>query len=441
MKINNIKKLKNFKWSLWFSLCFLSLVPTIYQTIRTSLISNYVNDFDIIGQMEWYDLIDETLKALLIVPLYSIMNKIIKEDRIKASFLTFKIMIIVFVIYLLFNIGIFIYGKSLISFMNPNNTDILSITIYLELETIAFIIGIIPTFFNVVFVVNNKAKNIYFFLIIQVTCGIISDFILIPTFGVNAIAFGNMISNAFLSVIGYIVLKNQHLVKLSKFCKSDFAIITNWFKIGIFSSLQQFIDNIVYALMISRLVNSVFEQGNYWLANNFIWGWLLIPVSALSEVIKSEAKFNKFSYLNYYLILLGIFIAWGITLPGWLPFLTKIENISNSKTIFDIIIRLVPFYIAYGLCIIPDSIFIGEGQTYLNMINSIIVNFIYYGIWFFMFINKKINFNLTIIILMFGFGMVVHMFISYMEFILYKKQIRLLKSNDSLLYESEKIIK
>jgi len=41
-------------------------------------------------------------------------------------------------------------------------------------------------------------------------------------------------------------------------------------QIGVFSGLQVFIDNIIYALMVVKMVNMVNEQGNYWVANNFI---------------------------------------------------------------------------------------------------------------------------------------------------------------------------
>ena len=72
--------LKKFNWRLWIALCLLSLIPAIYQTIKTFLISynGETGVFDIIGQMEWFDLINETLQAFLIVPLYSILNKIYK---------------------------------------------------------------------------------------------------------------------------------------------------------------------------------------------------------------------------------------------------------------------------------------------------------------------------------------------------------------------------
>ncbi len=75
------KQLKDFNWRLFASLCALALIPAIYQTVRTFIISSNGESgvFDIIGQMEWFDLIDETLRAFLIVPLYSILNKLLRK--------------------------------------------------------------------------------------------------------------------------------------------------------------------------------------------------------------------------------------------------------------------------------------------------------------------------------------------------------------------------
>lgn len=416
--------LKSFRWNMWIALCALSLVPAIYQTIRTALayVNTSASGIDIIGQMEWYDLIDETLKALLIIPLYSILNRVNKEDNKNFSRFTFIALIIVFTLYFIFNIGVFFYGTSLIKAMNPSEVNIVAIKQYLELETIAFMIGIIPTFFNVIFVTINKSKNVYIFLIIQAILGIIGDFILIPNLGVNGIAINNIITNSILAVAGFITLFLEKQITPSWFNKGDSKLIVNWCKIGLFSGLQQFIDNIVYALMISRMVNLVAESGNYWVANNFIWGWLLIPISALSEIIKFDYKEEKnTNRSNYLMIVTFSIITWIITIPLWKPFLRYVERIDNYQDIFSIIIKLWPFYIAYSLCTISDSIFIGKEKTQYNAINSILVNFAYYGIWFILYITKSIQFNMLTIIMMFGFGMVFHLIISVVELLVFEK--------------------
>ena len=425
--------LKSFRWNMWIALCALSLVPAIYQTIRTALayVNTSASGIDIIGQMEWYDLIDETLKALLIIPLYSILNRVNKEDNKNFSRFAFIALITVFALYFIFNIGVFFYGTFLIKAMNPSEVNIVAIKQYLELETIAFMIGIIPTFFNVIFVTINKAKNVYIFLIIQAILGIIGDFILIPNLGVNGIAINNIITNSILAVAGFITLFLEKQITPSWFNKGDFKLIANWCKIGLFSGLQQFIDNIVYALMISRMVNLVAESGNYWMANNFIWGWLLIPISALSEIIKSDCKEEKNTNRSNYLMIVAFsIISWIITIPLWKPFLRYVERIDNYQDIFSIIIKLWPFYIAYSLCIIPDSIFIGKGKTQYNVINSILVNFAYYGIWFILYITRSIQFNMLTIIMMFGFGIVFHLIISIMELWVFDKKMKQIVQNE-----------
>ena len=63
---------KTFDWKMYLALCLLALVPAIYQTIVTGLISTKTSpgSLDIVGQMEWFDLIDETICAFLIIPMY-----------------------------------------------------------------------------------------------------------------------------------------------------------------------------------------------------------------------------------------------------------------------------------------------------------------------------------------------------------------------------------
>ena len=97
------------------------------------------------------------------------------------------------------------------------------------------------------------------------------------------------------------------------------------------------------------------------------------------------------------------------------------EKLENAKEIFVITVKLAPFYIAYGFSIIIDSIFIGLGKTKYNMINSLIVNFIYYGIFYILYKTSVITFTMNVIILMFGFGMVFHLIVSIVEELIFKK--------------------
>ncbi len=429
-------ELKKFNWRLWIALCSLALIPAVYQTIQTFFISSSGSSdvFNIIGQMEWFDLINETLQAFLIVPLYSILNKILRKQKEAFAESTFKVGFVTFILYTLFSIGVLIYGTILIQAMNPNQIDLATTNTYLQLETIAFMIGIIVSFVNVVFVVLGKDKNVYIFLGIRTVLAITADYLLIPNFGVYGVAISNIIVNSILAVASVLLLYFSKNIRFSWFQKTDIHMFKEWIKVGVFSGTQQFIDNFFYAIMICKMVNLVAEQGNYWIANNFIWGWLLIPISALAEVIRSDCKdgYKKLNQFNYYFIAGAVVVFWAITIPLWTPFFRHAQNLQNATEIFTIVIKLVPFYIAYAGCAIIDNIFVGAGKTIYNAINSLICNLGYYGSFYILYRTNAVTFTMNTIILMFGIGMVVHWIVSIVEEQCFFKKRELKKSDNNL---------
>lgn len=57
---------------LFLSLVVWMLVPSIYMLVRIKIVSINNVDINILGQLEWFDLIDEVITTMLIVPLYSV---------------------------------------------------------------------------------------------------------------------------------------------------------------------------------------------------------------------------------------------------------------------------------------------------------------------------------------------------------------------------------
>ena len=412
-------EMRLFNYRLWISLCALALIPAIYQTVKTSLISSVAQAgaFDIIGQMEWFDLINETLQAFLIIPLYSILNRIFKNHRETFAEATFKTGLFTFVLYTLFSLGVLVYGSVLIQAMNPGEIDLSTASVYLRLETVAFMLGILVSFANVVFVVIGNDKNVYIFLGIRTVLSVIADFLLIPYFGIYGVAVSNMITNTLLSVACAILLCKQGYIRLCLPGKADGELFREWGKIGALSGLQQFVDNFIYAVMVCKMVNMVAEQGNYWIANNFIWGWLLIPITALAEVIRADCKegYKQLHMRNYYLVAVAGAAIWAVTIPAWTPFFRYVQNLENAHEIFMITLKLMPFYVAYAGCAIIDNVFVGLGKTGYTAVNSLIINLGYYGVFYILSRTNVINFDMNTIILMFGFGMVAHLAVSLTE--------------------------
>lgn len=49
------------------------------------------------------------------------------------------------------------------------------------------------------------------------------------------------------------------------------------------------------------------------------------------------------------------------------------------------------------------------------MITSLIINFVYYGVFYILYLTNTLNFTLDVIILMFGLGNVAHWIVSLIE--------------------------
>ena len=408
---------KTFDWKMYLALCLLALVPAIYQTVVTKLITINTNPgaLDIVGQMEWFDLIDETICAFLIVPMYSVLSKAYKRDNFNK--VVFKLGILVVGLYALFSLGTFFYGIHLVRYMNPSEIDIAAAYRYLSLETVAFMVGIIFSYASVVFLVIDKARYMYAFLVAKISLALLSDFALIPNMGIDGIAVSNIIANTVMGglAIGLLIYIKQ--LRPGWFNKDDVPYLKSWSITGAFAGGQQFLDNIIYALMIVRMVNAVSESGNYWVSNNFIWGWLLIPITCLSEIIRKDAGADGYNLKqkNYYSIVIFSLIVWFALIPSYKWFFGVVEGLSNPERLFEIVVKNLGFYVAYAFSQIPDAIFVGMGKTKYNAINSLFCNIIYYGIWFIIYITGNITMTMDMIIIMFGVGNIVHWAVSLVE--------------------------
>lgn len=408
---------KTFDWKMYLALCLLALVPAIYQTVVTKLITVHANPgaLDIVGQMEWFDLIDETICAFLIVPMYSVLSKAHKREDFNK--VVFKLGIIIVGLYALFSLGTFFYGIHLVSYMNPAEIDISAAYRYLSLETIAFMIGIIFSYASIVFLVIDKSRYMYAFLVAKILLALLSDFALIPGMGIDGIAVSNIIANGIMGTLAVVMLVLIKQLRPGKFNKNDIPHLKDWGRVGLFAGGQQFLDNIIYALMIVRMVNAVSESGNYWVANNFIWGWLLIPITCLSEIIRKDAGSDgyKLKQLNYYSIVAFTIIVWFSLIPTYNWFFGTVEGLDNPARIFEIVLKNLGFYIAFALSQIPDAIFVGMGKTKYNAINSLICNIGYYGLWFILYQTNVVTMSMDMIIVMFGVGNIVHWIVSIVE--------------------------
>ena len=408
------RSLKNLNWKLFISLLVMGLCPTIYTTLRVFFLGQLPGDwaFSIAGQLSWVNLLYEILDEAIILPLYFFMGKAINNkndytNRIKTG------LIISFSVYAVCSVFIIGFTNPLLSIMATSKDIISESVIYIRIESIANIFILLSNFILICLITLGKSRYVYILTAAKLILSIVFDTFLVSTLnisanlGVNGIGYSNIIVNIILFAVSVVLLSKEGYKIFNKE-KLSFTWAKEFVKIGGISGLESFVRNIAYMLMISRMVNMVNEQGTYWVANSFIWGWLLLPINQLGELIKQEVstdeKAIKNNTLGYFAVTAIVCLVWFITIPGWKGFMANVLQFSDVDKLYNLVMVLLGFYVLYALQNVFDCEFYGLGKTNYMLFESIVTNSIYYGIAFALYLAGKWTPTLMSIALLFGVG-------------------------------------
>ena len=432
--------LSNINYKLYFALLFLGLVPTVYTTVRIFFLGLLPGEysFSIAGQLSWVNLLYEIINEAIILPLFYFVGKVVNDkkeftNRIKTG------MLMALNIYLILSAVIICFAKPLLSLMAADSSIIDASAIYIRIESVANIFLILTQFTLVALVTINKSKYLYILTFARLVLSFICDIFLVSSLpislnlGVNGIGYSNIFVNTVLLCISLLLLAKES-VNVFKKAKLSFAWIKEFIKIGGISGLESLVRNVAYMVMISRMVNVVGEQGTYWVANNFIWGWLLLPVLQLGELIKREIAIDKYNVrkntLGYFGITTIICTLWFISIPIWKPFMTNVLQFTDVNKLFELVLVLVGFYVLYAFQNVFDSIFYGLGKTNYMLFESVVTNTVYYGIAFVLYLTGVWTPSLIGIALLFGVGNAFDSVVSLFTFayLLKKEKINIFKA-------------
>ncbi len=441
---NTQKSLKKINYKLYFALLVMGFLPTIYSTVRIFLLADLPSDFsfNIAGQLSWVNLIYEVMTDAIILPLFfftgaAIRNKKELENRTKTGLAA------AFGINTILAIVLIIFTEPLILFM-AQDTLLIDITVsFVRLESISKIFEILLKISIVVLITIGKKSNIYIVLVTKLCLTVLLDTLLLSSLpislniGVIGVAISNILTNIALCIILVILLKKSGINIFSK-SKMKFFWFKNFVKISTVSGMESLIRNLSYMFMIIRMINMVGEQGTYWVVNSFIWGWLLLPILSLGELIKRDCGEDKNAIgdktVGYFTVTTIIIIVWIISVPFWKPFFTNVMGIENANEVFFLSLLLFGFYIIFAYNNVVDSIFYGLGRTDLMLYQSLIVNVIYYGTVFVLYLLGIYKPTLISTALMFGIAVAIDSIITIIIFRGYCKNNNIsLKSEERFL--------
>ena len=397
---------------LYLALLVLGLCPAIYTTLRTFFLGQLPGDwsYSIAGQLSWVNLIYEIVNEAIILPLFFFIGNVVSDEeeftnRVKTGLL------ISLCAYSILSVLILFFAEPLLSAMATSTDIIKESAAYIRIEAVANIFGILFSFVSVALVSLGKDRFVYILTGVKLVLCIVSDTFLVSTLPVSlnlgGIGVSNIIVNAMLFVTAVVILARQGCRVFSR-GKLSFAWAKDFAKIGGISGLESFVRNIAYMLMVSRMVNMVGEQGTYWVANNFIWGWMLLPVIQLGELIKQEtAKDEKAidnNSLGYFSVTAIVCALWAILIPIYKPFMQYVLGYSDVDKLFELVMVLFAFYVLYAFQNVFDCTFYGRGKTNYMLFESVVTNSVYYGTFFVLYLTGVWTPTLIGIALMFGIG-------------------------------------
>lgn len=431
--------LKNINIKLFFALLVSGFIPTIYTTLRVFWVGQLPSEwsFSIAGQLSWVSLFYEILNEAIVLPLFYFVAKVKDDKKTFINRLQTGILLS-FVVYTILSVTIFIFVEPLLSFMATDAIIINESAQYIRIESVANIFILLTQFTLVSLVSINKSKYLYTLAIARLLLCFCFDIFFVSSLpvslnlGVNGIGYSNIIINLIIFVISIISLSKEGVMIFNR-TQLKFSWLKDFLKIGGVSGLESLVRNVAYMLMISRMVNVVGEQGTYWVANNFIWGWLLLPVFQLGELIKQEVASNKENIrknsLGYFSVTGIITVLWFVSIPLWKPFMTNVLGFSDVDKLFNLVLLLVGFYVLYAFQNVFDSIFYGLGKTNYMLFESVVTNTIYYGIAFILYITGRWIPTLTGIALLFGIGTAFDSMVSFFVYcyLLRKSKINIFK--------------
>ncbi len=399
---------------LYLALVVLGFCPTVYGTVRVFFLGNLPGDwsFSIAGQLSWVNLLYEILSEAIILPLFFFIGRV-KEDKAAFSNCVRTGMLVSFGAYTVLSGAVFVFAERLLALMAADTSIIAASAVYIRIECIANILSVLARFALVALVSLNRSRYIYVLTAARLLLSLVLDTFLVSSLpvslklGVNGIGCSNILINLLLLTVSLLLLRREG-VRVFTQDRLNFGWMKDFLKIGGISGLESLVRNIAYMLMVVRMVNVVGEQGTYWVANNFIWGWLLLPILQLGELIKEEVAASgeniRKNTPGYFLITLLVTVLWCLSIPLWKPFMAHVLQFSDVEKLFHLVLILLGFYVLFAFQNIFDATFYGLGQTRYMLFESVVTNTVYYGAAFILYSCGVWTPTLNGIALLFGVG-------------------------------------
>ena len=202
----------------------------------------------------------------------------------------------------------------------------------------------------------------------------------------------------------------------------SFADMRDYLRVALGSGSDSLIRNVAFFFMIIRIINTIGSEeiGGFWLANQIIWSFMLVPVLALADSAKAMVanvaddltRVRKLWQASM-VITAGMMIIWIVLVPAF-PAVAGVlsddsESIKWAVTAFGIL--FVP-YVLFSFNTVMDSVFYGIGKTKYMAYQSIVTNGTVYLAAFLLYLSDVWDPTFEGVMMLFALGILVDSFLT-----------------------------
>lgn len=427
------KSFKRIDYKLLTAIFFTLFIPTLYTTTRIFFIGDMPNTWSVsvAGNLQWINVLFEVLEESILLPLFFSLRRIVNSESDERNKKISFQLIAISVIYLITIIIFIICTKPMMEGLGVKVINDTSIK-FIRIEFITRFFVMLSKFGLMMLIAKDSWKSIFGLLIMSTVLNILLDLFIASdnkmslNKGVLWIGYDQLISSGLMSLLylGFIYklynFRANHLIPRFYFDKQSL-------KQNVYSGLESFVRNAFFIWFVIKTINKLDDgnsSGDFWVMNSYIWGWLLIPILALSQYLNRDQALNnekiKLSErLTAPFIMIGIIILiWAATIPTYKPFIHHVLNNKNYELVGDLALISLGFYITMALNDPIDKILYGDGKAQYILLQSLITNVVVYIPYYYL-TNSMTIYDVAI---MMGTAIAVDSFITFIMFFVWTRK-------------------
>ncbi|MDE2718861.1 MAG: MATE family efflux transporter [Chloroflexota bacterium] len=421
---------KAWDWRLFlFIFLFLGL-PNVYQLYRVYLVGNELPDtggLAIVSQWQFVGLVVEVFQEATVLAIFFFLGSQIRNsvdiqlDRAKSVFS------FIFVASLVFSVCVFIFRDSFITLIGTSGEIQTQTREFLGISIFSIPFTILAAAIVVLFESLRLRTMVLIMAIVNVLLRFALDSLLFGGYsfsldaGVVGVGWATLLASFGLFVVGFVLLLWAKEIRLGALrTMPSFADMRDYLRVALGSGGDSLIRNVAFFFMIIRIINTIGSEeiGGFWLANQIIWSFMLVPVLALADSAKAMIanvahdlwQVRKL-WQSSMVITTGMMIIWIVLVPAF-PAVAGVlsddlESIKWAVTAFGIL--FVP-YVLFSFNTVMDSVFYGIGRTKYMAYQSIVTNGTVYLAAFLLYLSDIWDPTFEGLMMLFALGILVDTF-------------------------------